>query len=39
VHERLERLKTDPWADFDRSRQTLTASIKKQLGMGTKRRT
>lgn len=37
VHERLSRLKTDPWADFERSRQSLTAAIKKRLGMGSKR--
>ncbi|CAM2152738.1 3'-phosphoesterase / DNA ligase D / DNA repair polymerase [Pararobbsia alpina] len=37
LHERLERLKTNPWAGYERARQSLTAEIRKRLGIKGKR--
>ena len=31
---RLSRLKEDPWADYAEARQSLTAAMKKEVGMG-----
>jgi bifunctional non-homologous end joining protein LigD len=31
VHARLERLKTDPWADISKTKQSITASMLKKL--------
>jgi bifunctional non-homologous end joining protein LigD len=31
--ERLKRLKRDPWADYSKTRQCLTASMKRKLGV------
>jgi bifunctional non-homologous end joining protein LigD len=31
VHERLEDLKRDPWADYTKTRQRITAAMKKRL--------
>jgi bifunctional non-homologous end joining protein LigD len=33
VHERLERLERDPWAQMNKTRQTLTGTMRKRLGM------
>lgn len=33
VHERLEGLERDPWAPMNKTRQTLTAAMRKRLGM------
>ncbi|SPB18286.1 ATP-dependent DNA ligase [Caballeronia novacaledonica] len=33
VRERLDALKSDPWAGYDKARQRLTAEMKKRLGM------
>ncbi|SAK94529.1 DNA ligase D [Caballeronia hypogeia] len=33
VRERLDALKTDPWAGYDKARKRLTAAMKKRLGM------
>ena len=32
VPERVAKLKKDPWADYDRTRQSLTAAMWKALG-------
>jgi bifunctional non-homologous end joining protein LigD len=33
LHERLDNLKADPWSDYARSRQRITAAMKKRLGV------
>jgi bifunctional non-homologous end joining protein LigD len=33
LRERLETLKTDPWSEYARTRQRITASMKKRLGI------
>ena len=33
LHERLADLAVDPWADFHRSRQSITATMRKRVGM------
>ena len=33
LHERLDDLPNDPWADFDKSRQTITLAMRKRLGL------
>jgi bifunctional non-homologous end joining protein LigD len=33
VHERLAELKDDPWADFDKRRQSITVAMRKRLGL------
>ena len=33
LFERLESLPSDPWADFNKTRQSITAAMKKALGM------
>lgn len=33
VHERLAELQRDPWADFDKCRQSITATLRKRLGL------
>jgi bifunctional non-homologous end joining protein LigD len=32
VHERVDGLKSDPWADYAKTRQRITAAMKKRLG-------
>jgi len=38
VRERLDALKGDPWAGYDKARQRLTAEMKKRLGMNGSRK-
>ncbi|KAK44072.1 DNA ligase [Caballeronia jiangsuensis] len=38
VRERLDALKGDPWAGYDKARQRLTAEMKKRLGMSGSRK-
>ncbi|EKS67661.1 MULTISPECIES: DNA ligase D [Caballeronia] len=38
VRERLDALKSDPWAGYDKARQRLTAEMKKRLGMNASRK-
>ncbi|RZF30265.1 DNA ligase D [Paraburkholderia sp. UYCP14C] len=33
LHERVDGLKNDPWADYAKTRQRLTAAMKKRLGV------
>jgi bifunctional non-homologous end joining protein LigD len=33
IFERLESLPSDPWADFNKTRQSITAAMKKAVGM------
>ncbi len=33
VHERLDALKSDPWANYEKTRQRLTAAMKRRLGL------
>jgi bifunctional non-homologous end joining protein LigD len=33
LQERLAQLKDDPWADFDKQRQSITAAMRKRLGL------
>ncbi|MGI4839346.1 MAG: DNA ligase D [Janthinobacterium lividum] len=33
LHERLAELRDDPWADFDKCRQRITATMRKRLGL------
>ncbi|HEV2851578.1 MAG TPA: DNA ligase D [Thermoanaerobaculia bacterium] len=33
IFERLENLPSDPWADFNKTRQSITAAMKKAVGM------
>ncbi|MEQ5844360.1 DNA ligase D (plasmid) [Paraburkholderia acidicola] len=33
LHERLERLKRDPWAGYAKTRERITAEMRKRLGM------
>jgi bifunctional non-homologous end joining protein LigD len=37
AHERMEALRVDPWKDYAKKRQRLTAAMKKRLGTGTKK--
>ncbi|HTJ94824.1 MAG TPA: DNA ligase D [Pararobbsia sp.] len=37
LQERLDSLKDDPWRSYDRARQSLTAEIRKRLGIRRKR--
>jgi bifunctional non-homologous end joining protein LigD len=32
VHERVDTLKRDPWAEYAKTRQRITAAMKKRLG-------
>ncbi|SAK75390.1 ATP dependent DNA ligase [Caballeronia glebae] len=38
VRERLDALKGDPWAGYDKARQRLTAEMKKRLGINASRK-
>ncbi|MCE4541603.1 MULTISPECIES: DNA ligase D [unclassified Caballeronia] len=38
ARERLDALKRDPWADYEKARQRLTAEMKKRLGMNGERK-
>ncbi|SAL87137.1 ATP dependent DNA ligase [Caballeronia arvi] len=38
AHERLDALKSDPWAGYEKARQRLTAEMKKRLGMNGSRK-
>lgn len=33
IFERLEKLPSDPWADFNKTKQSITAAMKKAVGM------
>ena len=33
IFERLEKLPSDPWADFNKTKQSITAAMKKKVGM------
>jgi bifunctional non-homologous end joining protein LigD len=37
VHERLDNLKADPWADYSKTRQRLSAAMKKRLDLDKRR--
>lgn len=39
VRERMDALRSDPWKDYAKTRQRVTAAMKKRLGMTGARKT